>query len=72
MDIAERVAELVQIPSVNPLHAGPISGDGGERELSDWLANHAEALGADVVVDEVEVLIILVNKQKQQQKNYKK
>ena len=34
VDIAERVAELVQIPSVNPLHAGPISGDGGERELS--------------------------------------
>ena len=54
VDIAERVAELVQIPSVNPLHAGPISGDAGEREMSVWLANHAEALGADVVVDEVE------------------
>ena len=54
MGIAERVAELVQIPSVNPLQAGPKSGDDGERLLSDWLANHTEALGADVVVDEVE------------------
>ena len=54
MDITERVGELVQIPSVNPLHAGPVSGDGAERELSDWLANHTEALGADVVVDPVE------------------
>lgn len=52
-DIAERVAELVQIPSVNPLHAGTKSGDNGEREISDWLADHADALGADVVVDEV-------------------
>lgn len=54
MDITERVSELVKIPSVNPLHAGPLSGDGAERELSDWLANHTEALGADVVVDPVE------------------
>jgi len=54
MDITERVTELVQIPSVNPLHAGPVSGDGAERELSDWLANHTESLGADVVVDPVE------------------
>ena len=54
MDITERVGELVRIPSVNPLHAGPVSGDGAERELSDWLANHTEALGADVVVDAVE------------------
>ncbi|MEE3186226.1 MAG: M20/M25/M40 family metallo-hydrolase [Actinomycetota bacterium] len=54
VEIAQRVAELVQIPSVNPLHAGPKSGDAGERELSDWLADHADALGADVVVDEVE------------------
>ncbi len=54
MDITERVTELVRIPSVNPLHAGPVSGDGAERELSDWLANHTEALGADVVVDPVE------------------
>jgi len=54
MDITERVGELVRIPSVNPLHAGPVSGDGAERELSDWLANHTEALGADVVVDPVE------------------
>ncbi len=54
VEIAQRVAELVQIPSVNPLHARPKSGDAGERELSDWLADHADALGADVVVDEVE------------------
>jgi len=54
VEIAQRVAELVQIPSVNPLHAGPKSGDDGERSLSNWLADHAEALGADVVVDEVE------------------
>ena len=54
MDITKRVSELVKIPSVNPLHAGPLSGDGAERELSDWLANHTEALGADVVVDPVE------------------
>ncbi|MEC8923004.1 MAG: M20/M25/M40 family metallo-hydrolase [Actinomycetota bacterium] len=54
VEIAQRVAELVQIPSVNPLHAGPKSGDAGERELSDWLADRADALGADVVVDEVE------------------
>ena len=54
MDIAERVAEIVRIPSVNPLHAGPVSGDGAERELTDWLANHTEALGAQVIVDHVE------------------
>ena len=54
MNIAERVAEIVRIPSVNPLHAGPVSGDGAERELTDWLANHTEALGAQVIVDHVE------------------
>ena len=54
MDIAERVAEIVRIPRVNPLHAGPVSGDGAERELTDWLANHTEALGAQVIVDHVE------------------
>jgi len=54
VDIAERVAEIVRIPSVNPLHAGPVSGDGAERELTDWLANHTEALGAQVIVDHVE------------------
>ena len=51
--ISERVAELVQIPSVNPLHAGPKSGEDGERAIASWLADHADALGADVVVDEV-------------------
>ena len=53
MNVAERVAELVQIPSVNPLQAGPISGDDGERSISSWLADRADALGADVTVDEV-------------------
>jgi acetylornithine deacetylase/succinyl-diaminopimelate desuccinylase-like protein len=51
--IAERVAELVQIPSVNPLHAGAKSGDDDERAIASWLADHADALGAEVVVDEV-------------------
>lgn len=51
--IAERVAELVRIPSVNPLQAGPRSGAEGEVAVSAWLANHAEHLGADVTVDEV-------------------
>ena len=51
--ISERVAELVQIPSVNPLHAGPKSGEDGERAIASWLADHADALGAEVVVDEV-------------------
>ena len=51
--IAERVAELVRIPSVNPLQAGPKSGDDGEREISAHLANRLDDLGADVTVDEV-------------------
>ncbi|MCP5025382.1 MAG: M20 family metallopeptidase [Actinomycetia bacterium] len=54
MSIAERVGELVRIPSVNPLQAGPKSGDGGERALSAWMADRAEAMGADVTVDEIE------------------
>lgn len=51
--LAERVAELVRIPSVNPLQAGPRSGNDGERLMSEWLADRAEAEGADVTVDEV-------------------
>lgn len=51
--IAERVAELVRIPSVNPLQAGPKSGDDGEREISAHLADRLDDLGADVTVDEV-------------------
>ena len=36
--IAERVGDLVRIPSVNPLQAGPTSGDEGEVAMSAWLA----------------------------------
>lgn len=53
LTIAERVGSLVRIPSVNPLQAGPRSGDGGERALSSWLAEQADALGADVTIDDV-------------------
>ncbi len=52
-DIAERVAELVKIPSVNPLMAGPKAGVAGEQGVANWLANRAEAAGADVTVDPV-------------------
>ncbi|MDA3039981.1 MAG: M20/M25/M40 family metallo-hydrolase [Actinomycetota bacterium] len=53
LTIAERVGALVRIPSVNPLQAGPRSGSDGERAISSWLADQADALGADVTVDEV-------------------
>lgn len=53
--LAERVGDLVRIPSVNPLQAGPKAGDDGEQALAEWVANRAESLGAsDVVLDEVE------------------
>lgn len=52
--IAERVGDLVRIPSVNPGQAGPSSGDDGERTLSAWMADRCDGLGADVVVDHVE------------------
>jgi acetylornithine deacetylase/succinyl-diaminopimelate desuccinylase-like protein len=51
--LAVSLGELVRIPSVNPHHAGPRSGDGGERRIVDWLAERADALGAEVVVDHV-------------------
>ncbi len=51
--IAERVGELVRIPSVNPLQAGPKSGDEGERAIAAWLADRADALGADVTLDDI-------------------
>jgi acetylornithine deacetylase/succinyl-diaminopimelate desuccinylase-like protein len=51
--IAERVAELVRIPSVNPLHAGPKSGDEGEVALGEWMATRAADLGADVTVEDI-------------------
>ena len=51
--LAERVAELVRIPSVNPLQATDAAIT-GERRLAEHLANRAEALGAEVVLDVVE------------------
>ncbi len=51
--IAERIGDLVRIPSVNPLQAGPVSGDEGEIAMSAWLAERAADLGADVTTDEV-------------------
>jgi len=53
LSLAERVGDLVRIPSVNPLQAGPKSGDDDERALSAWMADRADGLGADVTVDEV-------------------
>lgn len=53
LTIAERVGDLVRIPSVNPLQAGPKSGHEGEVALSAWLAERCSDLGAEVVVDEV-------------------
>ncbi len=54
LELAERVGELVRIPSVNPGHAGPVSGDDGERPMSAWMAERAADLGADVTVHDVE------------------
>ena len=51
--LAAALGELVRIPSVNPHHAGARSGDGGERRIVDWLAERAEAQGAEVVTDHV-------------------
>ncbi|MDB4103026.1 M20/M25/M40 family metallo-hydrolase [Acidimicrobiales bacterium] len=53
LTIAERVGDLVRIPSVNPLQAGPTSGTDGEVALSAWLAERAAELGGDVTVDEI-------------------
>ena len=53
MTIAERVGDLVRIPSVNPLQAGPKSGGDGELAISAWLAERASELGGDVTVDEI-------------------
>lgn len=55
--LAESVAELVRIPSVNPLHAGAVSaahGSAGERAIAEHLAARFDALGAnEVVLDEI-------------------
>jgi acetylornithine deacetylase/succinyl-diaminopimelate desuccinylase-like protein len=55
--LAESVAALVRIPSVNTLHAGPraeAAGPLGERAIAEHLARRFESLGAtEVVLDEV-------------------
>ncbi len=51
--LAASLGDLVRIPSVNPHHASPRSGDGGERRMADWFAERADALGAEVVTDHV-------------------
>lgn len=51
--LAASVGELVRIPSVNPLHTSPRSGDDAEGPIAGWLAERADALGAEVVVDHV-------------------
>jgi len=53
LTLAERVGELVRIASVNPLQAGPTSGNGGERAMSAWFADQADQLGAQVTVDDI-------------------
>lgn len=53
LTIAERVGELVQIPSVNPLQAGPKSGDGGEVAISAWMAERCADMGAQVTTDDI-------------------
>ena len=56
-ELAESVAALVRIPSVNPLHAGPVAeaaGPLGERAVAEHLAARFADLGAsEVVLDDV-------------------
>lgn len=56
-DLAESVAQLVRIPSVNPLHSGATAeaaGDIGEGSIAALLAERFTGLGAsEVVLDEV-------------------
>lgn len=54
IELAERVGDLVRIPSVNPGQAGPMSGDDGERPLGAWMAERCDGLGAEVVVDDID------------------
>jgi acetylornithine deacetylase/succinyl-diaminopimelate desuccinylase-like protein len=58
-DLAESVAQLVRIPSVNPLQTGPTAeaaGDIGEGSVAAFLAERFTGLGAsEVVLDEVTV-----------------
>jgi len=54
--LAASVADLVRIPSVNPLHFGPVAaefGPAGEVAIATRLAERFDALGAaEVIVDE--------------------
>lgn len=52
--IASLLCDLVAIPSVNPNHAGPRSGDGAEAAMAAEVANRCEQLGASVELDEIE------------------
>ena len=55
-DLADSLAELVRIPSVNPLHTGPkaeAAGDLGEATIAGYLADRFVGLGAsEVILDE--------------------
>ncbi len=52
--LANWVAKLVQIPSVNPLHEGPHSGVVGELAIALALADEFERLGfTEIVLDDV-------------------
>ncbi len=52
LDMAKLLQEIVRIPSVNPLQAGPKSGDGGETALAEWMAGRTADLGAKITFDE--------------------
>ena len=52
--LASWVSQLVKIPSVNPLHAGPSCGVPGEKAIATYLAEVFDGLGAiEVVLDDV-------------------
>lgn len=48
------LSEIVGINSVNPGQTGERSGAGGEAEMANWIAERSTALGAQVVLDDVE------------------
>lgn len=51
--LAESVADLVRVPSVNPLHAGPKAGTVGETAVAEHVAERLRECGAtEVVLDE--------------------
>ena len=51
--IAEWLSQLVQIPSVNPVQAGPRAGEPGEARLAAHLAEWFQQLGGEVHTHEV-------------------